>query len=59
MYPKIKLSLRKTSLKVNKSTEGETMEMRVTRLFANNQTTTDGAPLIYTEKKIEYYRDTT
>lgn len=31
--------------------EGETIEMKVARVVENNEAITDGAPIIYTEKK--------
>ena len=31
--------------------EGETMEQKVAKLVENNEPITDGAPIIYTEKK--------
>ena len=42
---------RPTSLKVNKSYQGETIEQKVNRIVNNKEPITDGAPLIYTEKK--------
>lgn len=36
---------------VNKSTEGETIEMKIERITVNKEPIKDGAPLIYTERK--------
>lgn len=41
----------KTSLSVNESFDGETIEMKVNRILNNGEAITDGAPLIYTERK--------
>lgn len=38
-------------LKVNNTTEGETIEMKVRRVTENNEPITDSAPEIFTEKK--------
>ena len=40
-----------SSLKVNKSKEGETMEQKIRRIVNNKEPIKDGAPLIYTERK--------
>lgn len=40
-----------TLLKVNKSTQGETIEMKIERIMSNKEPIKDGAPLIYTERK--------
>lgn len=40
-----------TSLKVNESMEGETIEMKVRRITVNKEPITDGAPEIFTERK--------
>lgn len=40
-----------TTLKVNKSVEGERIEMRIARIVNNNEPIDDVAPLIYTERK--------
>lgn len=42
---------KKSSLKVNKSTEGETIEEKVRRIVNNKEPIKDGAPLIYTDRK--------
>lgn len=39
-----------TDLKINKSLQGETIEMKVERITQNNEPISDGAPLIYTER---------
>lgn len=41
----------KTSIKRNVSIEGETIEMKMRRILSNNEPITDGAPVIYTERK--------
>lgn len=38
-------------LQINRSTEGETIEMKVNRIVNNKEPIKDGAPLIYTERK--------
>jgi hypothetical protein len=45
------ISNRGTSLKVNKSYEGETIEQKVERVTQNGDPIKDGAPLIYTDRK--------
>lgn len=40
-----------TGLRVNKSTEGETLERKVERMVHNNEPISDRASLIYTERK--------
>lgn len=42
---------RSTALRVNNSTEGETIENKVERIMTNNEPITDQAPVIYTERK--------
>ena len=49
MYKKLKLP--KTTLKVYEVTEGETIEEKVRRITNNNEPITDGAPIIYTDRK--------
>lgn len=39
-----------TKIRVNKSIEGETIEMKVRRIVDNKEPITDGAPLIYGAK---------
>lgn len=41
----------KTKLKVNTSYIGETIEQKINRILNNKEPITDGAPLIYTERK--------
>ena len=41
----------KTSLRVNNSVEGETIEVKVQRIVIQGDPITDGAPMIYTERK--------
>lgn len=40
-----------TQLKINKSVEGETIEMKIDRVVNNKEPIKDGAPLIYTPRK--------
>lgn len=46
-----KTQTKKTSLKVNYSYEGESIEQKVRRIFNNKEPIKDGAPIIYTERK--------
>ena len=39
-----------TKLRINKSVEGETIEMKMRRIVDNKEPITDGAPLIYGPK---------
>lgn len=43
--------MNKTQLKVNNSYEGETIEEKVRRIVNNKEPITDGAPLIYNDRK--------
>ena len=48
----INKNLRKnTDLIINTSVEGETIEMKIERITVNREPITDGATLIYTERK--------
>lgn len=40
----------KTSIKLNKSLEGETIEQKIERITNNKEPIKDGAPLIYTDR---------
>lgn len=40
-----------TSLTVNNGVEGETIETKMERVLSGNEPITDGAPIIYTERK--------
>ena len=40
-----------TLLNVNESVEGETIETKIERITTQNEPITDGAPIIYTERK--------
>lgn len=40
----------KTTLKVNQSLEGETIEQKIERVTTNKEPIKDGAPLIYTDR---------
>ena len=41
----------KTTIELNESYEGETIEQKVRRITQNQEPITDGAPIIYTERK--------
>lgn len=41
----------KTSLNVNDHIEGETIEQKIERVVNNKEPITDGAPIVYTERK--------
>ena len=41
----------RTTLKVNNSVEGETIEEKVRRIIENNEPISDTAPIIYTNRK--------
>ena len=43
--------LERGSLSLNKRLEGETIEEKIERIVNNNEPITDGAPIIYTERK--------
>lgn len=49
MYKKNKIN--KTTLKVNQSLTGETIEQKIRRIVNNKEPIHDGAPIIYTERK--------
>jgi len=49
MYKKTQFN--DTSLNVNESLEGETLETKMERVTTNKEPIKDGAPLIYTERK--------
>ena len=40
-----------TTLELNQSSEGETIEMKIERVTTNKEPIKDGAPLIYTDSK--------
>lgn len=46
-----KISGVKGSIKVNESYEGERIEDKIRRVLSNNEPISDGAPLIFTERK--------
>ena len=48
---KLNINNRTTTIKVNTSTEGETIENKIKRITTNNEPITDGAPLIYQERR--------
>lgn len=41
----------KTTLMVNESLEGETLEEKIMRIVENNEPITDGAPIVYTDRR--------
>lgn len=41
----------KTTIRINRSVEGETIENKVRRIMWQGEPITDGAPLVYTERK--------
>jgi hypothetical protein len=41
----------KTSINLNNSIEGETLENKIERIVNNREPITDGAPLVFTERK--------
>ena len=41
----------KSSLRINNSVEGETIEMKMRRITDNKEPIKDGSPLVYTERK--------
>lgn len=49
MYKKNRMTV--TQLSVNEGYIGETIEEKVARILSNNEPITDGAPVIYTERK--------
>lgn len=46
-----KATFPKTSLKVNKSYQGESIESKMNRIVNNKEPIKDGAPLIYSDRK--------
>lgn len=49
MYNKPKAS--KTTLDVNQTYQGETIEQKINRIVNNKEPISDGAPLVYTDRK--------
>lgn len=43
--------IRNNRLKINQSTQGETIEMKLERMLTGKEPITNGAPIIYTERK--------
>ena len=41
----------KTTIAINNSTPGETIETKVERITTNKEPITDGAPIVFTERK--------
>ena len=50
-YNRNTVTLNEGSLQINNSYEGETIEMKVRRITENKEPITDGAPVIYTDRK--------
>lgn len=46
-----KQKIQRTSLNINTSIEGETIEMKIERIVNNKEPITDGAPIIFSERK--------
>ena len=46
-----KRAQQKTSIVLNNSLEGETIEHKIDRIVNNKEPITDGAPLVFTERK--------
>lgn len=46
-----KINWNKTTLAVNESVEGETIETKILRIVGNNEPVKDGAPIIYTDRR--------
>lgn len=42
---------KRTTIIVNNTYQGETLEAKIRRILNNNEPITDGAPIIYTERK--------
>lgn len=51
MYNSKKTRATRTSLKINESYEGETIEQKVVRITQNKEPIKDGSPRVYTERK--------
>ena len=50
-YNRNTVTLDEGSLQINNSYEGETIEMKVRRITESKEPITDGAPVIYTDRK--------
>ena len=50
-YNRYTVTLDEGSLQINNSYEGETIEMKVRRITESKEPITDGAPVIYTDRK--------
>lgn len=46
-----KTPIRSNRLKINNSTQGETLELKLERMIAGKEPITNGAPIIYTDRK--------
>lgn len=51
IYKVNKRAIKKTTIVVNQATVGETIETKIQRITQNKEPITDGAPLIYTDRK--------
>lgn len=51
MYHRNKTTASRTTINRNKSYKGETIEQKVHRIVNNREPITDGAPVIYTDRK--------
>lgn len=50
-YNRNTVTLSESRLQINNSFEGETIETKVRRITENNEPISDGAPVIYTDRK--------
>ena len=50
-YSKYEVTLNEGKLNINNSYEGETIETKVKRITENKEPISDGAPVIYTDRK--------
>ena len=50
-YNRYEVTLSEGKLNINNSYEGETIETKVRRITENKEPITDGAPVIYTDRK--------
>lgn len=46
-----KNEMKRSSLRINESVEGETIETKIERVLNNKEAITDGSPVIYNERK--------
>lgn len=45
-----RIGIKSTKMKVNKSYEGERLEVKIQRIMSNKEPIKDGAPMIYTDR---------